>query len=84
MAALESGNPGDCPAHDQGVDIMGAFIGVDRLQVGRVAHDLELGADAVAAVHVAGDAGDVERLAAIVALDEADRCLLYTSDAADD
>ena len=63
----------DRAAQDQGVDVVRAFIGVDRLEVGGVAHDVEFGADAVAAVHVAGDAGDIERLAAIVALDQADR-----------
>ena len=60
-------------AEDQGVDVVRALIGVDRLQIGGVAHHLEFGRDAVAAVHVARDAGDVERLAAIVALDQADR-----------
>ena len=51
--------------------VVRAFIGVDRLQVRGVAHHLELGLDAVAAMHVARDAGDIERLAAIVALDDA-------------
>ena len=58
---------------DQGVDVVRALIGVDRLEVGGVAHHLEFGADAVAAVHVARDPGDIERLADIVALDQADR-----------
>jgi hypothetical protein len=44
------------------------------LQVRRVTDDMELRRDPVAAVHVARDAGDIQRLAAIVALDEAD-CL---------
>ena len=71
--SLEGGKPGDRAAHDQRVDVVRAFVGVDRLEVRGVAHHLEFGGDAVAAVHVAGDAGDIERLAAIVALDQADR-----------
>ncbi len=55
------------------MDVVRPFIGVDRFQVDRVAHHMEFGRNAVAAMHVAGDAGDVERLAAIVALDDADR-----------
>ena len=38
-----------------------------------MAHHLKFRADAVAAVHVARHPGDIERLAAIVALDQADR-----------
>ena len=59
----ESGDAGDRAAEDQAVDVVGALVGVDRLEVGGVAHDLEFGRDTVAAVHVAGDSGDVERLA---------------------
>ena len=35
-----------------------------------MADDMEFVGDAVAAMHVAGDAGDIERLAAIVALQQ--------------
>src|SRR4029078_4602131 len=42
-------------------------------EVGGVAHHVELGGNAVAAVHVTSDAGDLQRLAAIVALHHADR-----------
>ena len=52
--------------------VVRAFVGVHGLQVGGVPHHLKFGRDAVAAVHVAGDARDIQRLAAIVALDEAD------------
>src|SRR6476659_3152099 len=55
------------------MDVVRALVSVDRLEVGGVAHHLEYGADAVAAVHVAGDPRDVERFASIVALDQADR-----------
>ena len=54
------------------MDVMRALIGVHRLQILRVADDVIFASDAVTAVHVARDAGDIERLAAIVALDQAD------------
>src|SRR5437016_858109 len=60
-------------AEDQGVDVVGALVGVDGLQVGQHAHDVEFVGDAVAAVHVARKPRDVERLAAIVALHQRDR-----------
>ena len=48
------------------------LVGVDGLQVHDVADDVVLVRDAVAAQHVAGVAGDVQRLAARVALDQRD------------
>src|ERR1700747_2732901 len=63
---------GDSSAEDQSVDVMGALISVDGLQVQDMPHHVILDLDAVAAVHVARGAGDVERLAAIVALDDRD------------
>src|SRR3954470_13542696 len=59
-------------AEDQRVDVVGAFVGVHRFEVAHHAHDMEFVRDAVAAVHVAGDAGDVERLAGVVALHQRD------------
>ena len=53
--------------------VMRSLIGIDRLQVCGVAHHVEFGTNSVAAMHVARDPGDIQRLAAIVALDEADR-----------
>ena len=52
--------------------VVRAFVSVHRLQVHDVADDMILIHDAIAAVHVAGDAGDVQRLAAVVALQQAD------------
>src|SRR6266851_6368721 len=66
--AGERSDAGLGAAEDQGVDVVGAFIGVDRLEVHHVTDHVVLVGDAVAAMHVAGGAGDVERLAAIVAL----------------
>ena len=51
------------------MDVMSAFVRVDRFEIHHMANDVKLIRDAVAAVHVAGGAGDVERLAAIVALE---------------
>ena len=48
------------------------FVRVDGLEVHAVSDDVVLVADAVAAEHVAALAGDVERFAARVALDERD------------
>ena len=53
------------------MDVVRALVGVDHLEVDQVARDAELVADAVAAHHVARHAGDVERLAAGVALEDA-------------
>lgn len=54
------------------MDVVRALIGVDRLKVLGVAHDVIFDLNAVAAMHVAGLAGDIQRLAAIVALDDGD------------
>ncbi len=54
------------------MDVVRPFVGVDGFQILQVAHDLVFGLDAVAAVHVAGLAGDVEGFAGVVALDEGD------------
>src|SRR3546814_8482238 len=63
---------GDRAAEDQRVDVVRAFIGIHRFEVHRMADDVIFGGDAVAAVHIARDARDIERLAAIVALEQAD------------
>ena len=66
------------------MDIMGALIGVDRLEVAHVPHDLEFLGNAVTAMHVASHARNIQRLAAIVALDDGDHfrcriCLVHQS-----
>src|SRR5712664_2461556 len=63
-------NAGDGAAENEGVDVVGALIGVHGLQILRMPHHVVFDLDAVAAMHVAGHARDVERLAAIVALDD--------------
>src|SRR5690606_37417533 len=68
----EGGFAGDSAAQDEGVDVVRPFIGVDRLQVHGVAHDVQLAGDPGPAVHVAGLAGDGQGLAAVVALHQAD------------
>ena len=57
---------------DQRVDIARAFVGVHRLQVHHVADDMEFVGDAVAPVHVARHAGDVQGGGAGIALDQRD------------
>ena len=47
---------------------MCAFIGVDRLQIHSVSDNMIFAANAVTAMNIAGDAGNIERLAAIISL----------------
>ena len=47
---------------------MCAFIGVDRLQINGMAHDMIFLRDAIAAMHIARGAGNIQRLADIIAL----------------
>ncbi len=60
-------------AEDQRVDVVRALVGVDGLEIAEHAHHVELVGDAVAAVHVARQPRDLERLAAIVALQQRHR-----------
>lgn len=52
------------------MNIMGTLVGVDGLEVHHVTDHMELVADAVTAMHVAGGTGDLQRLTAGVTLDE--------------
>ena len=52
-AARERLQPRLRPAEDQGVDVVGAFVGVYGFEVHDVADDVVFVGDAVAAVHVA-------------------------------
>src|SRR5215475_689032 len=63
---------GDGAAKDQRVDVVSPLIGVHGFQIRGVAHHVIFDLDAVAAVHVAAGAGDVQGFAAIVALDDGD------------
>src|SRR5262245_20623974 len=53
---LERCNPRDVLADDQGMDVVGAFVGFDRLQVGHVAEDGVFVRYAVAAEDIAAHA----------------------------
>src|SRR6218665_1909925 len=66
----KGGDAGDGASQDQRMHVMRAFVGVDHFQVHQVARQAEFVADAVASHHVARQAGDVQRLAATVALDD--------------
>src|SRR5690606_38372895 len=68
----ERAEPGQGLAHHQGVDLVGAFVGVDGLQVGHVPEDRVFEGDAVAAQHAPGEAGYFEGVAGVVHLPEAD------------
>src|SRR6476659_2817417 len=67
-SSAECLDAGDGAAEDQRVDVVRAFVGIDHLEVDDMADHAELVRDAVAAEHVARGAGDVERLAAGIAL----------------
>ena len=54
------------------MDVMRPLISVHRFKVYHVADDMIFVGYAVATVHVSRDTGDVQSLAAIVALDQAD------------
>ena len=73
-------------AQDERVDIVGAFISVDGFQVHHVADHAIFVRHAIAAMHVARDPGDIESLAAIVALHQRDqfgRCPVFVKQAAE-
>ena len=70
LAISEGLKTGDSSAQDQGVDIVRAFVSVYRLQVHTVTNDVVLIADTVAAERIAANACNVQRFAAVIALDE--------------
>src|SRR5689334_9078298 len=55
----ERRHTGDVPPHDEGLDGLGALVGVDRFDVGHVPDDVEVEQDAVAAEQVAGLGDDL-------------------------
>src|SRR6056297_3337773 len=71
-ALAEGLKPRLLASEDEGVNVVRALVGVHRLEVRHVPEDVVVLLDAVAAVHVARCPRDVERLAAVVALDERD------------
>ena len=64
--------PSNRAAQYQGVDIVGALIGVHRFQVQHVPDNTVLVNDPVAAKHVPKLPSNVERLAIVIALDHRD------------
>ena len=55
------------------MDVVRPLIGVDSFKVHRVAEDMIFLRNAIAAMDVAGDTGNFQRLAAIVPFHEGDR-----------
>src|SRR6187397_3085469 len=66
----EGAEAGEQASDHQGVDLLGAFVGDDRFEVGHVAHDRILQRDAVRAEDPAAGPGDLQRLAGVVELAE--------------
>ena len=54
------------------MDVVSAFISVDGFQIHEMANDVEFIVNTVAAVHVPGQARDVQRLAGGIALNHGD------------
>src|SRR5687767_8750492 len=63
----ERRDAGLSPPENQRMDIMGAFVGIDDLEIDEMADHAEFVDDAVAAEHVASIARDRQRLAARIA-----------------
>ncbi len=55
------------------MDFVGALAGIDRFEIGEVAHDGECGRYPIGNEHIARQLRNVERLVRIIALDELDR-----------
>src|SRR3954462_7773200 len=70
--SLKSAQTRDRLAEYEGMDVVGALVGVDALQIFHVAHRRVLGEDAVGAQKPARLAGDVGGDADVVALGERD------------
>src|SRR6476659_5827907 len=64
----EGADTGDVPPDDQGLDGLGGFIGVYRLEVGHVPHDVVVEQDSVAAEQVPGLGDDLAGAAGVVHL----------------
>src|SRR5215470_10590069 len=71
LLPLKSVEAGEAAPQDQGVDLVRALIGVDRLQVQHVADDRELERNAAGAMDGTRHTGDVERLGYAVFLGHA-------------
>src|SRR5271170_5674699 len=68
FSASKGGNPRLRAAQDQGMNVVGSLVGIHGLEIHHVADHVVFVDDAVAAVHVAGHARDVQRLAGGIAL----------------
>jgi hypothetical protein len=66
------GDAGYALADDEGVDVVGAFVGLYRFEVHHVAHDGVVVGDAVGAEDVAREAGAFEGHPDVVALGHGD------------
>ena len=64
--SAEGLNTGLTTAQNQGMDVVGAFVGVNCFQVHDVADNVVFICNTVTTVHTAGYAGDVQGLAPVV------------------
>ena len=63
--STEGLNSGLRAAKDEGVNVMGPLVSIDRLKILRMAHHMIFNLNTIAAMHVPGLAGNVERFAEI-------------------
>src|SRR6266700_6167596 len=68
LVSRKGTDTGDVPSDDQRLNGLGALVGVQRLDVGHVPHDVEVEQDAVAAEEIAGLGDDLAGLAGVVHL----------------
>src|SRR5680860_23989 len=68
ISSGEGADAGNIAAHNQSLDVLGAFIGVDRLDVGHVPYHVVVEQDAVAAQQVPRFGDHLTRLEGVVHL----------------
>ncbi len=76
---LISRDPGDVLAEDEGVNVVGAFIGLHRFQIHHVAHDGVVLGDAVGAENVASHPRGFESHPHVVSLGHGDVLMSHSA-----
>ena len=70
LRARESLQTGLCTPEDQRMHVVCAFVGVYRLKVNHVSHDMIFLGNPVTAMHIARSTSDGQRFTTIIAFDE--------------
>ena len=72
QVASEGLNAGNVPSQNQIVNVVGAFVGLDRFQIVHVSHDWVFAGHSVCAVNVSSHTCDIERNVDVGQLGQAD------------